>query len=126
MKSSFFNYLFATGIITIIILLVYATVQQSYRTAANDPQIQLSEDIAERLSAGKPVDTYFSDTIDISKSLSTFITLFDGSGNPVRSTGYLDGQMCKLPSGLFDHTRKNQMHSVTWQPRSGVRMAIVL
>jgi Mg2+/citrate symporter len=34
--------------------------------------------------------------------------------------------MYRLPAGLFEHAKKNGMHSVTWQPEKGIRMALVL
>jgi hypothetical protein len=121
------HYLLLAVVVTVIIALVYATVQQSYRTAANDPQIQIAEDLGNKLNDGKSLENIFQDdTIDIAKSLSPVIIFYDASGKPIRSTGFLDGQMCKLPAGLFDHAKKNGMHSVSWQPRKGVRMAVVI
>ncbi|MEP6614975.1 MAG: hypothetical protein ABJA57_00280 [Ginsengibacter sp.] len=121
------HYLVAIAVVTIVILLVYATVQQSYRTNANDPQIQIAEDLGAYLQAGKQLETIcHADTIDIGQSLSPVVTFYDGHGNPVKSTGFMDGKMCRLPAGLFDQARREGIHSVTWQPRPGVRMALVL
>lgn len=127
MKSSILNYVVALVVVTVIIALIYGTVQQSYRTAANDPQIQMAEDLSAELGAGKLVaNIYPADTIDIAHSLSPVVIFYDNAGRPIRSTGYLDGKMCQLPSGVFDHARKMGMHTVTWQPRQDVRMAVVL
>ena len=46
--------------------------------------------------------------------------------NPVRSSGYLDGKMPELPAGVFDFAKTQGEHEVTWQPRNGVRMAMVI
>ena len=43
------QHLCALGIITIILGLIYASVQQVYRNSANDPQVQLAHEIANRL-----------------------------------------------------------------------------
>lgn len=127
MKSPILNYMAAFVVVTVVVALIYATVQQSYRTAANDPQIQMAEDLSAELGAGKSVaNIYPEDTIDITHSLSPVVIFYDNSGKPIRSTGYLDGKMCQLPSGVFDHARKMGMHKVTWQPRYDVRMAVVL
>ena len=123
---SFLNYLFVVIIITVIFGVIYATVQQNYRTGANDPQIQIARDINAKLHQGKPVDNFFADTIDIAQSLSTFATLYDANGKPVRSSGYLDGKMPELPAGVFDFAKNHGEHEVTWQPRSGVKMAMVI
>ena len=127
MKKSFLlNYLVTIAIITIIFGVIYATVQQSYRTAANDPQIQIARDINARLHEGNPVESFFADTVNIAQSLSTFVALYDATGKPVRSSGYLDGKMPGLPAGVFDFTKSHGEHQVTWQPREGVRMAMVI
>ena len=121
------QYLLIAILVTIVIALVYATVQQSYRTAANDPQIEIAGNLGMKLSAGKAIaNIYTPDTIDIAKSLSPAITFYDSARNPVRSTGFLRGEMYRLPAGLFEHAIKNGMHSVTWQPGKGIRMALVL
>src|SRR6476620_10838884 len=96
------NYLFAPAIITVIFGVIYATVQQSYRTAANDPQIQIARDINARIHQGKPVESFLADTIDIAHSLSTFAALYEANGKPIRSSGYLDRKMPELPAGVFD------------------------
>ena len=70
------------AIITVIFGVIYATVQQSYRTAANDPQIQIARDINVKLHQGKPIENFFADTVDIAQSLSTFVALYDASGKP--------------------------------------------
>lgn len=125
-KTSLSNYLIVMAIITVIFGVVYATVQQTYRTSANDPQIQIARDINARLNLRKSVDNFFADTIDIAQSLSTFVTLYDGNGKPMRSSGYLNGKMPEMPSGVFTFTQINNEHAVTWQPRSGERMAMVI
>src|SRR4051812_32566623 len=124
---SFLNYLLFIAIITVIILLIYASVQQTYRSGANDPQIQIAEDISAKIQKGKNIEDIFPvDTIDIAQSLALVVILYDAHGRPLRSTGFLDGKMPQLPAGVFDFAKKNGSHSVTWQPNNDVRMAMVL
>jgi sensor histidine kinase regulating citrate/malate metabolism len=125
-KFSFLVYLFAMAIITIIFGVIYVTVQQSYRSGANDPQIQLARDINLKLHEGKAVDNFFTDSINIAQSLSPFAVLYDANGKPLRSSGYLNGKMPELPAGVFDYAKANGEHDVTWQPQSRVRMAMVI
>jgi len=125
-KFSLLSYVMVLTIITLIFGATYATVQQTYRTAANDPQIQIARDINARLQQGKSVETFLADTIDIDRSLSTFVTLCDADGKPVRSSGDLDGHMPELPAGVFEFAKSHGEHRVTWQPRTGVRMAMVI
>jgi len=125
-KFSFLNYLTVMAILTVVFGIIYVTVQQSYRTAANDPQIQIARDFAAAIHRGRPVEGFFTDSIDIAQSLSPFKILYDAKGKPIRSSGYLDGKMIQLPAGVFDFVRAHGEHSVTWQPGSGVRIAMVI
>lgn len=125
-KISFLEYFLVMAIITVIFGIVYAAVQQCYRAAANDPQIQIARDINERIHRGQPVESFFTDTVDIEQSLSTFVTLYKPDQKPMRSSGYLDGKMPELPAGVLDFAKTAGEHEVTWQPRSGVRMAMVI
>jgi hypothetical protein len=125
-KISFLHYLFMIAIITVIFGAIYAAVQQSYRTAANDPQMQIVRDIDSRLHHGKPVESFFTDTVDIAQSLSTFAALYDVKGKPVNASGYLDGRMIQLPAGVFDFTKSHDEYEVTWQPQNDIRMAMVI
>lgn len=125
-RISFLNYLLVIIIITIIYGVIYVSVQQSYRSTANDPQIQIVQDLSFKLRQNKAVDNYFTDTIDISQSLSTFVVLYDIKGKPIRSSGFLNGKMPELPAGVFDHTKTHHEYAVTWQPQNGVRIALVI
>lgn len=126
-KLSYLNYFAASGLITVILLVMYAGIQQTYRTGLDDPQIQLARDISLKLEQGRSLENLnVADPIDISKSLSPFIVIYDASGKPMYSNALLDGKMPQLPVGLFDIAKNKEEHKVTWQPRSGVRMAMVI
>ena len=45
----FIQHLSAIAIITIIMGLIYASVQQTYRSNADDPQIQIAHDLRDHL-----------------------------------------------------------------------------
>ena len=108
-------------------MLIYGTVQQSFRSGANDPQLQLARDIAIALNNNhSPNQLIPKDTIDISKSQAPFVVLYNKDGKPIQSTGLLDGNLPKLPAGVFDFTKKKQEDVISWQPNTGVRMAMVI
>ncbi len=125
-KLPFLHYLFTIGITSIIFVTIYIGVQQNYRSGANDPQVKFANDINEKLQQGKDVESLFKDSVDIAKSLSPFVVLFNNNGKPIRSTGFLDDSMIDLPPGVFDFTKSHGEHRVTWQPRPGIRMAMVI
>ena len=126
-KMDFITHLSAAAIVTITCAFIYASVQQSHRSSANDPQLGMAADIANSLKKGESADRWLaSDTVELSHSLSVFTALYDDQGQPIKSTGVLDGQLPALPKGVFDFARKNRENVFTWQPERGVRMAIVL
>jgi hypothetical protein len=115
------------AIITVVLLFMYASVQQNYRSLANDPQLQIARDISLRLKEGKSIEHIFpADSIDIAKSLGVFAVLYDNNERPLRSSALLDGKIPQLPKGVFDFTKSHGEDVITWQPRSGVRMAMVV
>jgi len=115
------------AIITVICLFVYASVQQTYRTAANDPQIEIASVIKQRLEKSKSIESIFpKDTVDLENSLSLFVTVYNDNGQPMHSTGFINGAMPVLPAGVFDFTKANGEDRITWQPQHGVRLAMVV
>ena len=113
--------------ITLICGLVYAAVQQDIRRGANDPQIQIAEDTASRLSGGQnPADVIFGNQVDISKSLAPFMMIFDDSGRIVASSANLEGRLPQVPAGVFDYVRRYGEDRFTWQPREDARSAVIV
>jgi hypothetical protein len=105
----------------------YFISQQVLRMSANDPQIQLAEDAAERLAAGENASRVVPDRpIDMANSLAPFVIVYDDSGHPVASSARLDGSVPTPPQGVFDFVRANREERVTWQPHPGVRIASVV
>jgi hypothetical protein len=125
-QLSIVAHLAAAIIITTVMLLIYACVQQSYRSSANDPQLQIARDLSIALSNGKASKPFpGADTIDIAQSLAVFTALFDATGKPIQSTGLLDGKLPLPPAGIFEFASANMENVLTWQPRPGVRMVMV-
>lgn len=112
----------------VLSFLVYATVQQNYRNGANDPQLQMAHDAAAQLSSGSVTPTALTagPSVDIASSLAPYTTVFDASGKPIASTAKLDGSTPVPPAGVLESAKTNGIDTVTWQPRSGVRQAIVV
>lgn len=113
--------------ITLLSGVVFVVMQQNIRMSANDPQIQMSEDMAANLAAGKSMPPGMqNDSIEISQSIAPFYVVYDESGKSVASSGKLDGQIPNLPAGVLEYTRINGQDRVTWQPQKGVRAAVVV
>lgn len=106
---------------------IYTVGQQVLRQSANDPQIQLAEDIAQLLSGtAKPSDLASNTRIDITTSLAPFLVITDTKGAVLTTSGQLDGKDPIIPLGVFDSAKKMGQDRVTWQPRKGVRVALVV
>jgi hypothetical protein len=107
--------------------LIYLTVQQSLRSYANDPQIQMAEDAASALDAGANADQLVpAQKVDIAASLAPFMMVFDDAGNILASSAMLHNENPALPAGVLDYTRQKGEDRVTWQPESSVRIATVI
>jgi hypothetical protein len=113
--------------ITALSGLIYVVAQQTYRQSANDPQIQLAEDIAAQLEAGaEPQTLVGSNKVDMARSLAPFLIVYDDNGSPIASSAQLNGQTPPLPSGVFTDARKSGEDRITWQPQEGVRSATII
>src|SRR5690349_14534601 len=59
----------------------YVQVQQVLRSAANDPQVQIAEDAAAALDAGRtPLSVVSGPAVDIGRSLAPWIAVYDTAG----------------------------------------------
>jgi len=122
-----FRAIAAAATATIAVMFVYAAVQQTYRSGANDPQVQLAGDAAAALSAGAPVPAVVaSDPVDMGSSLAPFLIVYDSTDRAIAGSGRLNGALPAPPSGVLALARKGGWHSVTWQPSRNVRIAAVL
>ena len=117
----------------------YVAVQQNYRQSANDPQIQMAEDAAQAVfQSGAPASAVVRGVppVDIATSLDPWTEVYDSSGMPLEANAVLDGAPPQLPKGLFEQSTWKSAKTyqaptgpetrVTWQPREGVRQAVVL
>jgi hypothetical protein len=113
--------------ITALSGLIYLAVQQDIRIGANDPQIQISEDVSRQISTGEnPLDFIPPIKVEISKSLANYIVIFDDKGKLIGSSAVLDNKEPTIPQGVFDQTKALGQTRFTWQPRAGVRSAVVV
>lgn len=117
-----------TVLVTVIMGTVYGAVQQSYRSGANDPQIEATQSVADIIQQGAPLDQIVgnSDTIDLTKSLSVFVILLDKDGKVVGGTGKIDDKVPTPPQGVIDYVKAHDEERFTWEPKDGVRIAAVM
>ena len=113
--------------VTGLCLLVEVTVQQSYRSALNDPQIQLAEDAAALAANGiDPHSLVPPEPINIARSLAPYLVIYDDAAQPIAASGLLSGVPPQPPPGVFAAARARGENRVSWQPRADVRSAVVV
>ena len=113
--------------IILICALIYLVGQQVLRLSANDPQIQISEDIVKAIEEGRDPGQMMPPTkTNIATSLSVFGIIFDDSGKIISSAAELDGKDPQLPVGVLNYARSKGQSRITWQPKPGVREAVVV
>ncbi|GAC1417496.1 MAG: hypothetical protein NVS9B7_16320 [Flavisolibacter sp.] len=120
------HHLCALGISTIILGLIYLSVQQVYRNSANDPQVQLAHEIGDRLNHAKSLDKYFNDTTDLMETKSVFLEIYNAQGHPLLSNALLNGRFPELPMGVLNFVKQKGEDWVTWQPNRKLRLAMVI
>ncbi len=114
-------------VVTITFGTIYGVGQQILRQSANDPQIQIVEDLVVKLNAGNPPTVpSLQEGVDIRNSLAPFFIVFDANGKPTTASGMLDGKIPEPPHGVFDYVAKYGQDRVTWQPDRNVRIAAVI
>ena len=104
---------------------IYATVQQSQRSDANSPQIQMAEDTSAALNGGGEPLAFTFGKVDMKTSLAPFTIIYDKKGNVVAGSGYLNGKVPKPPLGTLTASNGQTYSAVTWEPQDNVRIASV-
>jgi len=108
---------------TVLSLTVYLVAQQEFRHAADDPQLQIADDIADALASGaSPAEVVPAHAVAIGRSGAPFAMVLDDRGAVLASSGGTR----TVPAGVLDHVRAAGVERVTWQPRRGVRLATVV
>lgn len=126
-KKLLYQWVLVGIVVTMLSGLIYLALQQYIRAAANDPQIQISEDMARSLENGQSIQQVLPPgRVDLTKTLYPFVVFYDESSKPVAGTGLLNGELPKLPQGVFDYAREKKQNRLTWEPQPGYRFAAVI
>jgi len=97
------------------------------RQMADDPQIQIAEDIAPILATGQdPRALEQQAKVDISKSLVQFIIVYDNDGKVVASTAKLNEESPIVPKDALEASKATGQNRITWMPQENVRSALVI
>ena len=112
---------------TICCATVYGAGQQALRSGANDPQTQIAEDAALRLSGGAAAsEVVTGPQVDLARSLAVTVSVIDSDGRVLASTASLAGRPARPPLGALRAAETSGLNVLTWQPRPGVRQAAAI
>lgn len=116
-------------ICTVVLLIVYLAVASTYRQNANDPQVELVENLSAALSTGIPASFLFNNVarVDMNTSLSLFAIAFDDTGKILATSGFNATSTPYIPPiGVFEYVRSHGQDRVTWEPVKSKRYALVM
>lgn len=123
------SYIPLVGVVVILIIIfgtIYASTQHVLRMEANWPQVQMAEDGAAQLNNNATPQSLIGATLDMSNSLAPFTNVYDLTGRTVTGAGYIGGKIAVPPKGVLTAANNKLYSSITWQPRSDVRIAAVI
>lgn len=103
----------------------YLVAQQVGRRTADDvPQALVTEQVA-ALAVRPPATGILDATQPLSSRSTPFVIVYDAAHRVVSSTARLDADTPGVPAGTLDQAARSGRAAVTWQPRAGVREAVV-
>jgi hypothetical protein len=111
---------------TLLCGFAYFGLMHYIRTEANNPQIQLAQDIATSLYGNQTPNANLSGNVDIQKSIAPFVVVYNSNGAPVDGTGKLDDQLPNISPGILTEVERQTERRFTWQPNDTVQVAAVV
>jgi len=103
----------------------YSLAQQTLRTTADDPQIQIAEDAARQLRDGAHLAEPRA-PVELDSSLAPWLMVYDRSGRQISSSAELDGRPVSYVLDVLHNVRPGTEKRITWAPRPSVRQATVV
>ena len=127
-KRFFLLFLPIALLISILAGFPYLAIRQALRAEANDPQIQMAEDLADVLLKGQSAaDMKASGSLaDMEQTLSPFIIIYDEMGKSLFSTIQLNGSTPTPPSDVLNAAKNPGDHRLTWAPKPNIHIAAVI
>jgi hypothetical protein len=107
-------------LVTFSSLLTYVVAQQVIRLGADNLPATLAIETSIKLEKGQnPAGSVPDETIDILKSLETFVMIFDKDKNLIATSAMMGSEKPVYPTGVLDFVEKAGENRVTWQPVAG-------
>jgi hypothetical protein len=138
MSRRLIPWILSAVITTLVCGLIGVVVQQLHRQGANDPQIQIAKEMSDAFlnnqfteeTLKSSFETFVPSKIQVhlETSLSPWIQIYDASGENMHSSAVTsDAQSVPhVSKGVFASVDKHGERRITWQPKKGIRQAIVV
>jgi hypothetical protein len=108
--------------VSVIFASIYIVAQNAQRQWADDAPLRLASEIAhDPLSYAEA----HQDRVELESSLGSFWVLYNTQGEAIAGSGYLAGELARIPSGVLDVARQSGSNRVSWQPSAGLRFATI-
>lgn len=117
-------YIVAAVILGMVFGSMYGLVQQLGRMQANDTPSLLATQAAKVVNA-YGVQGVTAQPTDIANNPVPFVIIYDKNGKAVAGSGYLNKKLAVIPKNVLT-VANSGMHTVTWEPKDGVRIATVI
>jgi hypothetical protein len=112
-------------VMTILFGTIYVVTQQLDRSQANDTPLRLASQVAAELREGQGSTVDAQPHVDLSRSLAPFVVVENAQGISTSGSGFLEGALVSLPTGVLSSAAQSGRDDVTWQPGRGLRFATV-
>jgi len=123
-KKIFIFWLIGMFLVTFTCSLIYIVEQQSLRLGANELPMQYAIDTSVKLQKGISANNAIAgDKVDISKSLSPFVMIFDDNKNLIAESGMMGDSEPVYPKSVLNYVDQKGESRVTWQTQTGLRFA---
>lgn len=114
-------------LVTFMCGVVLFAVAYTHKELANDPQISLAKDTVHALEKGRSTNNLLPDLIiELENGQSLYGVIYDDNLKPISYSATLEGKPPVPPKGVFEHAKQSGSNTVTWQPKDGIRSAIVV
>jgi hypothetical protein len=101
--------------------------QQMIRTATDDSSIMIAHSVADMIAQNGSymIPDEYRD-LEIDRSVSPFVIVFDNNYEIRATTGYMDRRTPVPPLTVFDHARDEGEYRFSWEPAPDVRIAAIV
>jgi hypothetical protein len=110
-----------------MVIFTYVIAQNILRSEADDPQIQMAEEVSFLLNHNAPMGPLVPEIgVELSESLKTFIQIYDEKGSLLDGNATMNGISPKIPKDVLSYAKEHEENRLTWRLESGVRIAAVI